>query len=137
MSLTRRAASTVLRLAVHRSDDWALAMLRELDAVEGDWAAVRWALGCSCVILKGAAREVLSGVVVAAAVLALCVGGLARLVPLHALAARWLTSIVLPEGVFIVAAFALWRRRRSTAMGFALSAILLVAHVCLWVTASA
>jgi hypothetical protein len=58
-------------------------------------------------------------------------------VPLHALAAQWLTSIVLPETVFIVAAFALWRRRRSTAMGFALSAILLVAHVCLWVTASA
>jgi hypothetical protein len=137
MSLRRRFAVTLLRLAVRRSNDWAVAMSNELDAVEDDWAAMQWAVGCTCVIVKHAATEVLSGVAVAAAVLALCVGGLSRLVPLHAVAAQWLTSIVLPESVFVVAALALWHRRRSTAMGFALSALLLVAHVCLWVTASA
>jgi hypothetical protein len=76
------------------------------------------------------------GVAAAGLVLALCMGGLAR-VASHAAAAQWLTSVVLPESVFVVAALALWRRRRSTAMGFALSAVLLMAHLCLWVTASA
>jgi hypothetical protein len=137
MSFPRRFAAILLRVAVRQSNDWAVAMRNELDAVEDDWAAMQWAVGCTCVIVKHAATEVLSGVAVAAAVLAVCIGGLSRLVPLHAVTAQWLTSIVLPESVFIVAALALWRRRRSTAMGFALSAVLLVAHVCLWVTASA
>ena len=139
MSAMRRFASGYMTLIVRRfgADDWALAMRNELDAVEGDWAALRWALGSTSIILKHAATEILVGVAIAGGILVACMGVLARLVPLHAVVAQFFTAIILPEIVFIVAAFALWRRRRSTAMGFALAALLFVAHVCLYVSARA
>lgn len=46
---------SVLRLAPDESRDWALAMLRELDFIEGEWAALFWALGSATAILKHAA----------------------------------------------------------------------------------
>jgi hypothetical protein len=45
----------VLRLAPIESRDWALAMLRELDFIEGEWAALFWGLGSSMAILRHAA----------------------------------------------------------------------------------
>jgi hypothetical protein len=45
----------VLRLAPEESHDWASAMLRELDFVDGDWAALLWALGSTTAILRHAA----------------------------------------------------------------------------------
>lgn len=45
----------VLRLAPAGSRDWALAMLRELDFIEGDWAALFWALGSAAAIVRYAA----------------------------------------------------------------------------------
>ena len=47
--------SGVLRLAPEESRDWASAMLRELDFVDGDWAALLWALGSTTAILRHAA----------------------------------------------------------------------------------
>ena len=47
----------VLRLAPAESREWAIAMLRELDFIEGEWAALFWALGSATAIL----RHVLSG----------------------------------------------------------------------------
>jgi hypothetical protein len=44
----------VLRLAPVESRDWALAMLRELDFIEGEWAALFWALGSATAILRQA-----------------------------------------------------------------------------------
>jgi hypothetical protein len=47
----------VVRLAPSDSRDWAFAMLRELDFIEGDWAALFWALGSAAAILRHAASN--------------------------------------------------------------------------------
>jgi small-conductance mechanosensitive channel len=56
MSAIRKLASRLLR-AVARfsppaSQDWAKAMLRELDFIESDWAAMLWALGSAGAIFR-------------------------------------------------------------------------------------
>jgi hypothetical protein len=45
----------VLRLVPEESRQWATAMLHELDFVDGDWAALFWALGSVTAILRHAA----------------------------------------------------------------------------------
>ena len=42
------------RIAPHDQIDWARAMQSELDHVEGDWAALRWALGGATVLVRHA-----------------------------------------------------------------------------------
>jgi hypothetical protein len=48
--------------------------------------------------------------------------------------AELLAVIVVPETIFVVAAVALWRKRRPMAVGMALSAVILVAHVVVHLT---
>jgi cytochrome bd-type quinol oxidase subunit 2 len=56
MSATRRLASRLLRAVARHSSsdsqDWANAMLRELDFIESDWAALFWALGSTAAIFR-------------------------------------------------------------------------------------
>jgi hypothetical protein len=56
MSVTRRLALRLLhavaRHASPESQDWANAMLRELDFIENDWAALFWALGSTTAIFR-------------------------------------------------------------------------------------
>jgi cytochrome bd-type quinol oxidase subunit 2 len=56
MSAIRRLASRLLRAAARHSSsatqDWANAMLRELDFIESDWAALFWALGGAAAIFR-------------------------------------------------------------------------------------
>lgn len=40
----------------------------------------------------------------------------------------WLTLIVLPEIIFIAGIVALWRKRRATAVGILIPAVVLAAH---------
>jgi hypothetical protein len=58
MSLARRAASRILRGAVRLAPvdtrRWGTAMLSELDHVEGELAALRWALGGSTAVCRHA-----------------------------------------------------------------------------------
>jgi hypothetical protein len=64
-TLAARLLRAVLRLAPEESRDWALAMLRELDFIEGDWAALFWALGSVAAVLRHAAsgwRAWISGI---------------------------------------------------------------------------
>jgi hypothetical protein len=165
MSTVRRLAAKLLRMVIrHWSDesqDWANAMLRELDFIESDWAALLWALGSTTAIfrhcmprglkawfgklfvpqgeLKNIGKQaagVVSGAIIAVGILAVSAFGLARLslflfptwdverVPL----AQWLVVIAIPETIFILAALALWRKRRSMAAGIVLSAIVLFTH---------
>jgi len=60
MSAVRKFASWLLRSALRyspeESRDWAEAMLRELDFVESDWAALFWALGCTGAITRECLR---------------------------------------------------------------------------------
>jgi hypothetical protein len=59
MGAPRRLAVKLLqamaRLAPSASRDWAAAMLRELDFIAGDWAALFWALGSATAICRHAA----------------------------------------------------------------------------------
>lgn len=52
----RRLASAILttsvRWASHEVREWGNAMLRELDLVEGNWAALLWALGSATVLFR-------------------------------------------------------------------------------------
>ena len=61
MSATRRWASRLLRAAVRHasseSQDWANAMLRELDFIENDWEALVLALGSTAAIFRHSGRE--------------------------------------------------------------------------------
>jgi hypothetical protein len=60
MSVARRLASRLLRaVAQHSSSenqDWAKAMLREMDFIENDWAALFWALGSTTAIFRHSGR---------------------------------------------------------------------------------
>ena len=53
----RRLAAAILGFAIRHSasesQDWGKAMRREMDFVENDWAALRWALGSVSAILRG------------------------------------------------------------------------------------
>lgn len=60
MGAQRRLAAwllrAVLRLAPPASREWASAMLRELDFIPGEWAALFWALGSAAAIIRHAGR---------------------------------------------------------------------------------
>jgi hypothetical protein len=173
LSATRRLASRLLHaVARHASSDcqdWANAMLRELDFIENDWAALFWALGSTTAIFrqhsargfkalfrKGSSREgeqmnnigkkavgVVSGFVVAST-LVLSAFGLLFLASIlfpsldleHVEWTHWLTVIVIPEVIFIIAVVKLWNKRRSVAAGILLSAITLGAHFAIHVAAN-
>ncbi len=49
---------------------------------------------------------------------------------------HWLTVIVMPEMIFIIAAVKLWNKRRSVAAGILLSAITLITHFVIHVAAN-
>src|ERR1700689_4883058 len=62
----RRVANLLLRFAMSVAPpdhiEWARAMQSELDHVEGDWAALRWAIGSASVLARHAlVRAVLPG----------------------------------------------------------------------------
>lgn len=61
MSLVRRLAvkwlGAVLRNAPPACREWASAMLRELDFIESDWAALRWALGSTAAMFRHSLRR--------------------------------------------------------------------------------
>jgi hypothetical protein len=109
MSMTRRLASRVLTIVIRQSSGegqlWGNAMLRELDFIQGDWAALFWAFGSTAALcrhsvtsrlrtlgdwhfnetfqIKRIAKKttgIVSGVFVAGTVLALCVGILIGLI---------------------------------------------------------
>jgi hypothetical protein len=144
MRAARRLAVTMLSAVSRRLSpddrDWGQAMLRELDAIDSDWAAVSWALGSTAALFRQSVRHgwkplggILWGAGIGAAVFAISAGGLMRVVfyefpAWRAPVAEWLMAIGLPELVFVVAAVALWRSKRSVATGLVLAAITLMIH---------
>ena len=56
-NLAARLLTAVLRYAPPESREWASAMLRELDFIEGDWPAFFWALGSAAAIARHAASN--------------------------------------------------------------------------------
>jgi hypothetical protein len=60
MSATRKFAARLLQFVIrhstHETQAWGNAMLRELDFIESDWAALLWALGSTAAIFRHSAR---------------------------------------------------------------------------------
>lgn len=162
MGVPRRLAARLLRTAVRlapgESRDWAAAMLRELDFVEGDWAALFWALGSTTVILrhaasawrdwfKGRTKEEVGmnstgkkalGVglgVLSALGLVGCAFAILRISGLvfpgleHSPWAYWLAVLAIPEVIFLAATVALWRKRGPVAAGILATGLMMALHV--------
>lgn len=55
-TLARSLLSLVIRRAPGISDEWAEAMLRELDYIPGDWESLFWSLGSAFAIFRQSAR---------------------------------------------------------------------------------
>jgi hypothetical protein len=172
-SLAEKLLRAMLRYAPEERRAWVAAMLRELDFVGGEWAALSWALGCTTVVFRewmrgwvvwlwkrcadllGIRRDeegkrmnstgkntlgVLAGIGLA---LALGVGAfLLRNVIADALltvgvqrtALSHILSVILPTELIVIgAAVLLWRRRRAAvAIGLLVPAVLMGAHVVMF-----
>ena len=163
MSMTRRLASRVLTIVIRQSSGegqlWGNAMLRELDFIQGDWAALFWAFGSTAALCRHSVTSrlralgdrhftetfqiqriakkttgIVSGIVVAGTVLALCVGILIGLIQFASLQqengrlADRLLVVVIPETLYVVGIITLWRRRKSVALGILLAGMILVTH---------
>jgi hypothetical protein len=167
MGMPRRLAArllrAVLRLAPEESRDWALATLRELDFIEGDWAALFWALGSAAAILRHAAsvwRSWLNrktnkeagmnntgkkalGVglgMLSALALVGCAFAVLRIVIIlvpgleHSHWAYWLAVLAIPEAVFVIATVMLWRKKGPVAAGILATGLVMALHVAVHLT---
>ena len=158
--LAERLLRAVIRLAPGESTEWATAMLRELDFIEGDWEALFWALGSATVILRHAAgvwrgwfkgrtkedvgmnstgKKALGvglGIFSALALIG-CAFAMLRLYLFPGLGLYRLgwTVIVIPEVIFIVAAVVLWRKRGPVAAGILTLALVVGLHLAVHLTA--
>lgn len=152
-----RWLGAMIRYAPAQCQDWGHAMLRESDFVESNWSALRWALGsmaalcrysisvelnaldrkCRELSVKRIVRRLLpllSGVAVALIFLSICIAAFSAL--LHAswfdhaqqrLADRVLI-VAVPETAYLAGVLALWRRRKTFAVGILSSGVLLIVH---------
>jgi hypothetical protein len=158
MSAPRRLAIAILRAALwhapETSRDWAAAMLRELDYIESDWAALWWALGSAAAICRHAGRDwrkhfggreertmnqfgkktgwLLAGMgaalalgVAAALAFHLTIDIFPSLRPQGPPWLPWVVLISIPQILFIVG---LWRKRRPMAMGVLVMAVAMTTH---------
>jgi hypothetical protein len=125
-------------------------MLRELDFIEGEWPAVLWTLGSSAALcrhslwryekalsLKRIAKgmlAVLTGIAGSAAFLAICVAAFFGLLhtswfdPVGQKFADRLLIVAVPESVYLACAIAMWRRKKTVALGILLSGVILITH---------
>jgi hypothetical protein len=162
MGTPRRLAVGLLKAAIRiapaASREWAAAMLRELDFVEDDWAALMWALGSTTVILRRAViawREWLKGStkeevgmsntgrkalgvglgMLSALALVGCTFAMLRIISLvfpgleHSPWAYWLAVLIVPEAIFVGATIALWRKRGPVAAGILATGLMMALHV--------
>jgi hypothetical protein len=158
MTAARKVASAILHAVARHlppdTQDWCRAMIRELDFIDSDWTAVSWALGSTTTLFRQSVRRnltnfgrrtggLLSGVAIGGGVFVISAGGVLRLLfflfpawrAQPAPIAEWLTAIVMPEIVFIVASMVLWRQQRFIAAGIVLAAITLMIHFAVHVAA--
>jgi hypothetical protein len=153
--LTVRWLEAIVRNAPPPCREWASAMLRELDFIESDWAALLWAIGSMASISRHGLRVwmrsgeeeptmkdtaikvagVLLGVLIAVALMAAGAFGvhgvLFRFFP--ALEHQgvpwpvWVIALVL-EALLVVGTVKLWQKRRPMAVGILLAAVVFGTH---------
>lgn len=159
-----RLASRLLRVVVKHlpaeSQPWGRAMLREMDFISSPWGMLSWSIGGASALFvysvrlqfrisfretlgdikrSGSKRTIeglLSGLVMAAILLGLCVlgyFGLQQHIPLRQPRRDRLIDgaliFLLPETTYLFAVHLLWRRRRCAALGVLLAAVILFTHV--------
>jgi hypothetical protein len=153
----------VLRLAPVESRDWAQAMLRELDFIEGEWAALFWAIGSTTAVLRHAASgwrrwfksksnqeagmsstgKKALGVglgILSALALAGCGFAVLRIIRIvfpaleHSPWAYWLAVMAMPEAIFVIATVMLWRKRGPVAAGILAVGLVMALHVAVHLT---
>jgi len=150
MSVVRKAAEIPLRLAARTraagNNQWALAMLHELDFITDDWAALRWALGGIATVVRFSAAMrnfagFLSGIGLAS-LLSVCAAALLtaffKYLPSYAEQTRWLPWLILiaiPAVSFAMAVAALWRSRKPVAVGIMACGILFSTHFAMRIVA--
>jgi hypothetical protein len=160
--LAVKLLSAVLRHAPDDSRDWASAMLRELDFIEGDWAALLWAIGSATAILRRAAsvwrlrfkNKTMEGRMINKGKKALGVGlGMLSALALvgcalatlriaglvfpgldHSPWAYWLAVMAVPEAIFVAATVMLWRKKGPVAAGILAAALVVALHVAVHLT---
>jgi len=89
--------------------------------------------------LRKRAAGLVSGVVISAGVLAACVFGVSRLSAVFSPEwelrqtpwADWLAWLGIPETIFVISAVVLWGKRRTTAAGILVGAVVLITHAIL------
>jgi hypothetical protein len=143
----------VLRCSPEHCREWASGMLRELDFIDDDRAALWWALGSMRAMFSHCGHElVLAGFgrreearmknvawvfvgVLTAALLVVCAMGLFHLAAYFYPAMMqsvpwptWLVVFFLPETLFVVGTVRLWRKRRPMALGVLLAALIFATH---------
>jgi hypothetical protein len=162
-TLAAKLLRAVVRLAPAESRDWAAAMLRELDFIEGDWAALFWALGSATAILRHAVsvwRAWLSsnlkkeagmnttgkkalgvglGILSALALVGCAFATLRILGTLfpgleHSPWAYWLAVLAIPEAIFVAATVMLWRKKGPVAAGILATGLVMALHVAVHFT---
>jgi len=157
--VARRVLHFVARLAPPRTRSWGEAMIGEMDHIDDEWDALRWALGgtlalCRCSLIEhlrnlrnllaaelSAQRKamhliksILSGVGVAGVVLIISMLILTTLQrtywvePSQARFAQMLFAVVVPDGLCLLAALALWRPQRRLTSGILAAGAALGAH---------
>ena len=156
--LAVRWLEAIVRNAPPPCREWASAMLRELDFIEGDWAALLWAIGSTAAIsrhclrvwrawmrgreegatMKDTAMKVLGvllGVLIAVAVMAAGAfrvhGVLFRFFPaLEHLGVPWPVYLIalVLEALLVVGTVKLWQKRRPMAIGILLAAVVFGTH---------
>jgi hypothetical protein len=153
----------MIRVSPAQSREWAHAMLRETDFVESDWSALLWALGSTMALcrysvslelraLERNCRELsvtrvargtiplLSGIAAALVFLSLCIAAFSALIhaswfdPAQQKLADRLLIVAVPETVYLAGAVALWRRKKTFAVGILGSGVLLIAHAIMHFT---
>jgi len=162
MAMLRRLAERWLRAVVRHAPrscrPWASAMLRELDFIESDWAALLWALGSTAAVsrqwlrswrawisgqseeepaMKGTAMKVtdlLLGVLMAVGA---AVGAFALLLlvfylfpALHHAPIPWPAWVFsgMLEVLFVAGTVKFWKTRRPMAIGILLAALVFTTH---------
>ena len=151
--LARWLLELVLRCVPRSCEQWASAMLRELDFIEGDWAALWWALGSVAAIFRHCGRElaqagfmrkeeaemkdvawVFAGVL-ASLLLIVSAMGLFHLAEYFFPAMHqsipwptWLVVFFLPETLFVLGVVRFWRKKRPMAVGVLLAAVIFATH---------
>ena len=162
-TLAAKLLRAVVRLAPAESRDWAAAMLRELDFIEGDLAALLWALGSAAAILRHAAsvwrawlqrkseketrmnktgKKVLGiglGMLSALALVGCAFASLRILGILfpgleHSSWAYWLAVMAIPEAIFVAATVMLWRKKGPIAAGILAMGLVMALHVAVHFT---